>query len=136
MGFSAGGDGVYGITPRMADRFAAVSMSAGHHNWVNPINLMNTPILLQCGDNDTAFTRHLETARFGASLAALQEEWGCYIHTVYMHVDTGHNFADNHDGVLYKGFGRTARRGLIGVKMTGRLILPSRKELIQIPLTF
>ncbi len=30
LGFSAGGDGVYAIAPRMADRFAAVNMSSGH----------------------------------------------------------------------------------------------------------
>ena len=40
-GFSAGGDGVYQITARMNDRFAATNMSAGHHNWVNFENLYN-----------------------------------------------------------------------------------------------
>ncbi|MCL2407554.1 MAG: hypothetical protein FWC95_06455 [Defluviitaleaceae bacterium] len=99
MGYSAGGDGVYGIAPRMADRFAAVHMSAGHHNWVNPINLMNTPITLQMGENDTAFNRHLETARFGQSLAALANAHpGRYMHTVLMHQGRGHAIVDNDMG--------------------------------------
>jgi uncharacterized protein (UPF0147 family) len=95
MGFSAGGDGVYGITPRMPDRFAAVSMSAGHHNQINVYNFQNTPILLQCGDRDIAFERHLETARFGVKLTEMQKRFPGFEHTVNMQVNRGHNFADN-----------------------------------------
>ena len=96
MGFSAGGDGVYGITPRMADRFAAVSMSAGHHNSVKAENFMNTPIIMQCGDNDTNYERHLETAKYGMTLAGLQRQWpGHFIHKVNIHVDKGHAISDN-----------------------------------------
>ena len=95
-GYSAGGDGVYGITPMMADRFAAVSMSAGHHNHISPINYMNTPIILQCGDDDTAYDRHLETARYGEKLKALQADWPeGYIHEVNMHVKKQHSIFDN-----------------------------------------
>ena len=90
MGFSAGGDGVYAITPRMADRFAAVSMSAGHHNWVNPINFKHTPIILQCGDSDFAFYRHIETVNFGEKLRDLG-----YTFVLNMHVNMPHNFSDN-----------------------------------------
>jgi predicted esterase len=95
MGFSAGGDGVYGITPRMADRFAAVSMSAGHHNGVNPYNFQHTPIILQCGDGDTAFNRNVETARFGIKLSEMQQRFPGFEHQVNIHVSRGHNFADN-----------------------------------------
>jgi len=90
MGFSAGGDGVYAIAPRMADRFAAASMSAGHHNGVNPLNLKHVPMLLQCGDHDIAFNRHIETVNFGESLMALDYEV-----EVFMHVGMPHNFVDN-----------------------------------------
>jgi len=90
LGFSAGGDGVYAITPRMADRFAAVSMSAGHHNHVNPLNFKHTPIILQCGDNDTAFDRHHETVNFGEQLKDLG-----YTFVLNMHVNRPHNFEDN-----------------------------------------
>ncbi|HXA43945.1 MAG TPA: transglutaminase domain-containing protein, partial [Candidatus Angelobacter sp.] len=34
IGYSAGGDGVYQLAPRMADRFAAATMCAGHPNQV------------------------------------------------------------------------------------------------------
>jgi dienelactone hydrolase len=90
MGFSAGGDGVYGVSPRMADRFAAVSMSAGHPNGIDLSNLYNTPILLQCGEQDTAYDRHLHTARYALEL----QERG-YPFAAYLHRDKGHHFADN-----------------------------------------
>ena len=37
MGYSAGGDGVYQLAPRMADRLAAASMMAGHPNDASPL---------------------------------------------------------------------------------------------------
>ena len=43
LGFSAGGDGVYAIAPRMADRFAAANMSSGHPNGVSLKNTSNLP---------------------------------------------------------------------------------------------
>lgn len=52
LGFSAGGDGVYAITPRMADRFAAVNMSSGHPNGVCLINAANVPFEIQAGVRD------------------------------------------------------------------------------------
>ena len=47
-GFSAGGDGVYAITSRMADRFAAANMSSGHPNYVSLDNLYNDGLALMC----------------------------------------------------------------------------------------
>jgi poly(3-hydroxybutyrate) depolymerase len=32
LGYPAGGDGVWQLAPRMADRFAAAAMMAGHPN--------------------------------------------------------------------------------------------------------
>ena len=52
LGFSAGGDGVYQITPRMADRFAAANMSSGHPNGISMRNLMNCPFSIQVGVRD------------------------------------------------------------------------------------
>src|SRR5690606_28139721 len=57
-GYSAGGDGVYQRGPRMADRFAAVGMSAGHPNDASPLNLRNLPFALHVGGDDTAFERN------------------------------------------------------------------------------
>ena len=52
LGYSAGGDGVYQIAPRMADRWAAANMSAGHPNSVDLRNLAAMPIALQVGQSD------------------------------------------------------------------------------------
>lgn len=96
LGFSAGGDGVYLISPRMADRFAAVHMSAGHPNDGSMVNLYNTPIQLQVGMNDFAYDRNHETVRYQMVLDRLRMEHPeGYTHNVYVHVDKPHNFYDN-----------------------------------------
>ena len=96
LGFSAGGDGVYMITPRMTDRFAAANMSAGHPNGVNMTNLYNMPIQLQVGMLDTAYNRHTVTAEYDAVLNGLQETYGGgYEHSTLIHVQYAHNFYDN-----------------------------------------
>ena len=93
-GFSAGGDGVYGIVPRMADRFAAANMSAGHPNGISLMNLRNLPIQLQVGESDTAFDRNVETVNSDEQLNSLQKSFGGYEHRTYVHADRGHNFED------------------------------------------
>lgn len=96
LGFSAGGDGVYMVAPRMADRFAAVNMSAGHPNGTSITNLYNTPIQLQVGELDTTYNRHTITAEYDSKLTALSELYsGGYIHNAYIHYQKGHNFFDN-----------------------------------------
>jgi len=93
MGFSAGGDGVYQVAPRMADRFAAANMSAGHHNGVNPTNLYNLPFLMQMGERDTAYGRHKATVQYSMRLDGLQKAHpDGYIHAVYLHAGKGHGF--------------------------------------------
>ena len=49
MGYSAGGDGVYQLAPRMADRWAAASMMAGHPNETQPDGLRNIGFTLHMG---------------------------------------------------------------------------------------
>ena len=96
VGFSAGGDGVYMITPKMTDRFAAANMSAGHPNGINLANLYNMPIQLQVGMLDTAYNRHTVTAEYDAVLDKLAETYGDgYEHNVFVHTQYGHNFYDN-----------------------------------------
>ncbi len=95
LGYSAGGDGVYQISPRMADRFAAANMSAGHHNSVNPANLCNLPFLMQVGERDTAYGRHRATVNYGLRIRDLQRAHpDNYIHAVYVHAGRGHGFDD------------------------------------------
>ncbi len=101
LGFSAGGDGVYGVAPRMADRFAAVNMSSGHPNGISLLNTANLPILLQTGIRDfysSGALRSIRNAEFESVLNEYQEKYGCpYPHRVLVHVPYGHNYGD-YDG--------------------------------------
>ncbi|MFP6865677.1 MAG: transglutaminase domain-containing protein [Roseibacillus sp.] len=73
MGYSAGGDGVYQLAPRMADRFAAASMMAGHPNNANPLGLRNLPFMIFAGGKDAAYNRNKVAAEWGVKLAKLRE---------------------------------------------------------------
>lgn len=58
MGYSAGGDGVWQIGPRMADRWAAAAMMAGHPNNASLLSLRNLPFAVFVGGSDTAYGRN------------------------------------------------------------------------------
>ena len=91
MGYSAGGDGVYQLAPRMADRWAAAAMMAGHPNDARPESLRNTAFTLHMGANDTPFKRNEVAAQWKTRLAELQaEDSGGYDHWVEIHEDKGH----------------------------------------------
>ena len=94
-GFSAGGDGVYAVGARMADRFAAANMSSGHPNGISMVNYYHLPIQLQAGEDDTAFDRNIVTAEYGLLLDELQSEYSDgYEHRTLIHKDRGHNYED------------------------------------------
>ncbi|MEI6809849.1 MAG: hypothetical protein WCN95_14115 [bacterium] len=94
LGYSAGGDGVYQISPRMADRLAAANMSAGHHNGVGPVNLYNLPFLIQMGEQDVSYSRHKDAVNFSLALDKLQKEYGGYVHDCFLHLGKGHGIAE------------------------------------------
>jgi dienelactone hydrolase len=97
LGYSAGGDGVYQITPRMADRFAAVNMSAGHHNGVSLINVCNVPFAIQMGEMDAAYKRNESAIAYNKSLDEFEKAFpGHYVHALFLHAGKPHNFLDNH----------------------------------------
>lgn len=58
MGYSAGGDGVWQLAPRMADRFAAAAMMAGHPNDASLLPLRNLPFAIFVGGADAAYNRN------------------------------------------------------------------------------
>ncbi len=93
-GFSAGGDGVYAVAPRMADRFAAANMSSGHPNGVSMLNMKNLPIQLQAGEYDKAYSRNTVTAEYDGILDGLEAEYGGYAHRTLIHYNCGHNYKD------------------------------------------
>ena len=98
LGFSAGGDGVYAIAPRMADRLAAVDESSGHPNGVSLMNVANLPFCIQSGIRDIMYEplRSVAAAAFDQVLNGYHDVCGFgYEHKVYIHVPEGHNYADN-----------------------------------------
>lgn len=72
MGYSAGGDGVYQLAPRMADWWAAAAMSAGHPNETQPFGLRNVPFALQVGGLDAAYHRNRIAEEWKVKLAELR----------------------------------------------------------------
>lgn len=91
MGYSAGGDGVYQLGPRMADRFAAASMMAGHPNDANPLGLRNLPFMIFVGANDAAYKRNQVAAEWGEKLAKLRkDDPKGYEHKVTIYPGFGH----------------------------------------------
>ena len=91
MGYSAGGDGAYQLAPRMADRWAAVSMMAGHPNDTSPLGLRNIGFAIFMGGRDAAYKRNEVAAEWKEQLAALhQEDPEGYRHQVTIYSDKGH----------------------------------------------
>ncbi len=91
MGYSAGGDGVYQLGPRMADRWAAAAMMAGHPNETSPLGLRNLPFAIQVGALDSGFNRNKVAAEFGGKLDELEkQDPGAYIHFTELHAGKAH----------------------------------------------
>ena len=99
LGFSAGGDGVYEVTPRMADRFAAANMSSGHPNDVCLLNVANVPFEIQVGVRDfysPTSLRCVRGAAFEQVLSGYHDTYGFgFEHRVLVHVPEGHHVNDN-----------------------------------------
>lgn len=91
MGFSAGGDGVWRMAPRMADSWAAASMMAGHPGDVSLLNLRNTPFMIWCGAEDAAYDRNKLDKQRGEQMDSLQKaDTGGYIHETHIVEGKGH----------------------------------------------
>lgn len=91
MGYSAGGDGVWRLAPRMADTWAAASMMAGHPGDVSLLNLRNTPFMVWCGALDAAYDRNKRCAERIQELDSLQHATpGGYVHEGHIVEGMGH----------------------------------------------
>ena len=91
MGFSAGGDGVFQLAPRMADRFAAAAMMAGHPNETSPLGLRNLPFTLHVGGRDAAYHRNDVAREWEKKLVELhQADPDGYVHWVKIYPDKAH----------------------------------------------
>jgi predicted esterase len=91
MGYSAGGDGVYQLAPRMADQLAAAAMMAGHPNNASPLGLRNIGFTLHMGGGDKAYNRNGIARQWKQKLADLQkDDPEGYQHEVTIHEKYGH----------------------------------------------
>lgn len=73
VGYSAGGDGVYRMAPRMADYWAASSMMAGHPGEASAVNLRNIGFMVWMGEHDAAYNRNRLAAEYGAMMDSLEQ---------------------------------------------------------------
>ncbi len=109
MGYSAGGDGVYRLAPRMADRWAAASMMAGHPGDSSPVGLRNIGFTIHVGGKDSAYHRNSVAESWKKQLAALREsDPDGYAHEVQIHTDKGH-WMDREDAVALEWMARFTR---------------------------
>ncbi|MCR5131440.1 MAG: alpha/beta hydrolase [Prevotella sp.] len=91
LGYSAGGDGVWRMAPRMADTWAAASMMAGHPGDVSLLNLRNTPFMIWCGAEDAAYDRNKLDRERGLQMDSLQNaDPEGYIHETHIMEGMGH----------------------------------------------
>ena len=91
MGRSAGGDGVYQLSNRMADRFAATATMAGHPNDASPLGLRNIGFTIHMGAKDTAYNRNEVAIEWGEKLKSLKDgDPDGYSHWVQIYKEKGH----------------------------------------------
>jgi hypothetical protein len=99
LGYSAGGDGVYQLAPRMADRWAAAGMMAGHPNDVSPLGLRNVAFALQVGGKDSAYNRNKIAEEWGKKLDDLRrDDLSGYEHFVKIYENKSH-WMDREDAI-------------------------------------
>jgi predicted esterase len=85
LGYSAGGDGLFQLAPRMADYWAAAAMMAGHPGDASALGLMNLPFAIYMGGADAAYKRNELAKIWGHKLDSLaSNNPGKYIHDVHI----------------------------------------------------
>ena len=91
LGYSAGGDGVWQVAPRMADRFAAAAMMAGHPNDASLLSLRDLPFAIFMGADDSAYERNKVARERATQLDELQRaDPAGYEHFVRIYEGLGH----------------------------------------------
>jgi len=91
MGYSAGGDGVYQLAPRMADRLAGAAMMAGHPNEASPLGLRNIAFAIHVGEHDGGYNRNSVAKEWAEKLEALRSaDNRGYETQIQIHDNKGH----------------------------------------------
>ncbi len=112
IGYSAGGDGVYQLAPRMADYLAAAAMMAGHPNETSPLGLRNLAFTIHVGERDSGYNRNKVAANWKTQLDALRKaDPEGYIHHVQIHARRGH-WMNREDAVAVPWMARHTRNPL------------------------
>jgi hypothetical protein len=112
LGYSAGGDGVYRMAPRMADRWAAASMMAGHSGGISLLNVRNLGFMLWMGANDSAYSRNADARTYGRWLDSMAiADPGGYRHETHIVEGKGH-WMDRADTVAIHWLPRFVREPL------------------------
>ena len=110
MGYSAGGDGVYQLAPRFADRLAAAAMMAGHPNEASPLGLRNLPFTIHVGGKDAAYQRNRVAQDWANRLAELRlGDPDGYLHWVKIYEDKGH-WMDHEDAAAIPWMAKFTRQ--------------------------
>ncbi len=113
-GYSAGGDGVYQLAPRMADRLAAAAMMAGHPNETAPLGLRNIGFTIHVGERDGAYQRNAVALEWKKKLAALHAaDPAGYRHAVVVHKGLGH-WVNRRDAAAFDWMSQFTRNPLPG----------------------
>jgi hypothetical protein len=123
MGYSAGGDGVYQLAPRMADRWAAASMMAGHPNDASPLGLRNIGFAIHVGALDDGYNRNKVAGEWKKKLDDLRAaDPKGYEHVAELHAGRGH-WMEREDAVAVEwmaGFTRNPIPEKVVWKQAGR----------------
>lgn len=91
MGYSAGGDGTFQLAPRLADKWAAAAMSAGHPGDAQIESLRNLPFELFMGGLDSAYNRNGLARAWAVKHDSLAKtDKGAYINDVHIYEQHGH----------------------------------------------
>lgn len=100
VGYSAGGDGVYELSPRMGDVISAGGMFAGTNNYSNPFNLNRVTWIGRIGELDSAFNRNQVMLNYADDIQDLQNKYGGYVHDVALVSGKGH-WMDNAERAVF-----------------------------------
>jgi len=112
LGYSAGGDGVFQLAPRMADRLAGAAMMAGHPNEASPLGLRNVAFTIHAGANDSAYNRNKVARQWGEQLDALQkDDPEGYVHWTKIYEGKGH-WLDRQDAAALPWMAKHTRNPL------------------------
>lgn len=91
MGYSAGGDGVYQLGPRLADLWAGAAMSAGHPGDAHIENLLNLPFAIYMGGQDSAYDRNALAHEWAEKLGSFSKDIpDGFFHEVHIFGEYGH----------------------------------------------